>query len=113
MCNMKEFKVYGGLTLDSMVELLHNGTVNLIFDLFRHVGLRNDSEPETFPLRYKSNNVLFPLKYIKITPLMAWGANFNFSIWYVELRGIADQEVVDRAMSEYLSVCLKRSRTLL
>ena len=34
-CNLKEFKVYGGLKPDSMMELLDSG-------------LRNNQEPETF-----------------------------------------------------------------
>jgi hypothetical protein len=45
VCNLKEFKVFGGLTPNNMVELLHSG-------------LRNDSEPETFSLKFKSNNVV-------------------------------------------------------
>lgn len=34
----QEFKVFGGMTPDNMVEILHSG-------------LRNDDEPETFPVR--------------------------------------------------------------
>ncbi|KAJ3111648.1 Muskelin 1, intracellular mediator containing kelch motif, partial [Physocladia obscura] len=79
VCNLKEFKVYGGLTLNNMTELLH-------------AGLRNDSEPETFSLKHKLNGVVFPCQYIKIVPNLAWGPNFNFSIWYVELRGLGESE---------------------
>ena len=45
VCNLKEFKVYAGLTLESLVEILHSG-------------LRNDSEPETFSVKWKANDVV-------------------------------------------------------
>lgn len=35
---------------------------------------------------------------------MAWGANFNFSIWFIELRGIMDPDIVSRAQIEYEQV---------
>ncbi|KAI9205394.1 Muskelin N-terminus-domain-containing protein [Polychytrium aggregatum] len=105
VCNLKEFKVYGGLTPNSMFELLHGG-------------LRNDTEPETFSLKFKANGVYFPCQYIKIAPLLAWGANFNFSIWFVELRGISQSEPADQAYAEYMNyrenevvrLCLKHFR---
>lgn len=105
VCNLKEFKVFGGVAPDSMVELLHSG-------------LRNDHEPETFPLKYRAGNVTLPCLYIKIVPLMAWGANFNFSIWYVELRGISEPTIVQEAWRGYVEyreneairLCLKHFR---
>ncbi|RKO92671.1 Muskelin N-terminus-domain-containing protein, partial [Blyttiomyces helicus] len=105
VCNLKEFKVFGGLTPTNMIELLHSG-------------LRNDSEPETFSLKHKANDVIFPCQYIKIVPLLAWGANFNFSIWYVELRGISNPEYVEKTRCEYINyrenevirLCLKHFR---
>nr|KAJ3410527.1 Muskelin 1, intracellular mediator containing kelch motif [Polyrhizophydium stewartii] len=105
VCNLKEFKVYGGLTPDNMLELLHSG-------------LRNDSEQETFSLKHVANGVVFPCQYIRIVPLLAWGANFNFSIWYIELRGVANQEIVEQALWQYSSyretevirLCLKHFR---
>jgi hypothetical protein len=45
VCNLKEFKVYGGLTPNNMTELLHSG-------------LKNDSEKETFALKHKANGVV-------------------------------------------------------
>lgn len=93
VCNVKEFKVFGGMKLDNMQELLHSG-------------LRNDSEPETFPLKTKANGqMVFTCQYIKIVPLLAWGTNFNFSIWYLELRGVGDQEIVKQTAEEYEKVC--------
>jgi hypothetical protein len=29
----------------------------------------------------------FPVQFVKIIPLAAWGNSFNFSIWHIELRG--------------------------
>lgn len=46
-----------------------------------------------------------PCLYIKIVPLMAWGANFNFSIWFVEVRGVEEAQVVRKAMESYHLVC--------
>lgn len=43
VCNLKEFKVFGGVTPDNMVELLHSG-------------LRNDAEHEV-PIKHPSNDI--------------------------------------------------------
>ncbi|KAG0246046.1 hypothetical protein BGX31_004699 [Mortierella sp. GBA43] len=80
--------------------------------------LRNDNEPETFLLKHKTNAVVFPCRYIKIVPLMAWGANFNFSIWHVQLKGIPDPVLVQETYLQYVSfretesvrLCLKHFR---
>ncbi|XP_063226200.1 muskelin isoform X2 [Bacillus rossius redtenbacheri] len=91
VCNLKKFKVYGGLQEENMVELLDSG-------------LKNDSIPETFPLRHIIANSPFPCRYIKIVPLQAWGPSFNFSIWFVELTGIDDWE--------FVKPCIERVHTL-
>lgn len=97
VCNLKEFKVYAGPTLDS----LH---------LILHTGLNNDTVPESFPPDYSlsglPDKLPFPVRFVKIVPLAAWGSNFNFSIWYIELRGWADtldptSNLVRAAMDEY------------
>ena len=85
VCNLKEFKVYAGLTKDTMSEILHSG-------------LRNDTENETFAVKYATKGVVFPVKYVKIVPIAAWGQNFNFSIWYVELCGCNNALLVKRAL---------------
>ncbi|KAG0236670.1 Muskelin 1, intracellular mediator containing kelch motif [Actinomortierella wolfii] len=82
------------------------------------MGLRNDHEPETFLLKHKANTVVFPCQYIKIVPLMAWGANFNFSVWFVEVKGIDDPEIVQETYFQYINfretesvrLCLKHFR---
>ncbi|KAJ3265912.1 Muskelin 1, intracellular mediator containing kelch motif [Chytriomyces hyalinus] len=105
VCNLKEFKVFGGLSPNNMTELLH-------------AGLRNDSEAETFSLKHKVNDVVFPCQYIKIAPHLAWGPNFNFSIWFVELKGISQPEHVDKIYWDYVNyrenevirLCMKHFR---
>lgn len=78
VCNLKEFKVYAGPNLNNLHLLLHTG-------------LNNDTVPESFPPDYSlsglPDKLPFPVQYVKIVPLAAWGSNFNFSIWYMELRG--------------------------
>lgn len=98
MCNLKEFKVYAGPSLDS----LH---------LILHTGLNNDTIPESFPPNYSLSSLPdklpFPVKFIKVVPMVAWGSNFNFSIWYIELRGWsdgADFGLVKAALDEYRRV---------
>lgn len=100
VCNLKEFKVYAGPSLDS----LH---------LILHTGLNNDTVPESFPPDYSlsglPDKLSFPIQYIKIVPLAAWGSNFNFSIWYVEVRGwdssssssTGNYDFVKAALDEY------------
>lgn len=67
-------------------------------------GLRNNTEPETFPLLYTHQNLIFPVRYIKIVPLSTFAPNFNFSIWHVCLKGIQDSPPMQRVMAEYQNV---------
>ena len=85
--------MYGGVDLDNMLLLLH-------------AGLRNDTEKETFALKHKFGAVVVGILYLKIVPLLAHGANFNFSIWYVEIRGLNDHKTVARIYKEYVNVSL-------
>ncbi|XP_013065236.2 muskelin-like isoform X1 [Biomphalaria glabrata] len=105
VCNLRKFKVYGGLTEDHMIELLDGG-------------LKNDHVSETFQLRHEIEGNPFPCRYIKIVPLQAWGPSFNFSIWYVELIGNNRWEEVKHSMNWYntykereaIRLCLKHFR---
>eukprot|EP00834_Sanchytrium_tribonematis_P001865 NODE_49_length_31687_cov_0.791123.p7 type:complete len:627 gc:universal NODE_49_length_31687_cov_0.791123:15432-17312(+) len=85
VCNLKEFKVFVSYNNKQYIQVLHDG-------------LKNDTEPETFSIKNaikNSDGVTYPVQYLKIAPLLAHGANFNFSIWYLELHGelIADNTV--------------------
>lgn len=83
VCNLKEFKIEMGLTKDEMRLVLHSG-------------LRNDHEQETFPVEDGL------AQWVRIVPLVPWGGNFNFSIWYVELRGYGPEHALTKE-------CLKES----
>eukprot|EP00912_Choanoflagellata_sp_UC4_P001633 UC4_evm6s1043 len=105
VCNLKEFKVYGGLEETSMIELFSGG-------------LLNNTKAETFPLRHSSKNVIFPCRFIKIVPLLAHGPNFNYSIWHVRLLGVIETRHVlehfdafsARREKEVVRLCLKHFR---
>lgn len=110
VCNLRKFKVYGGLSEDHMV-LLFEG------------GLRNDATPETFALRHYTttdggDEELIPVIFIQIMPLLSWGTSFNFSIWFVELSGQDDPIFVRSSLRAYntqreveiIRLCLKHFR---
>ena len=67
-------------------------------------GLKNDSCPETFALKHEVNGYSFPCRFIKIVPLQSWGPSFNFSIWYVELKGVDDYEFVQPCITRFHNV---------
>ncbi|XP_014670808.1 PREDICTED: muskelin-like [Priapulus caudatus] len=105
VCNLKKFKIFGGLNEDHMIELLESG-------------LKNDHIPETFVLKHALEENLFPCRYIKIMPILSWGPNFNFSIWYIELQGVDEGVIVQPCMNWYntyreraaIRLCLKHFR---
>ncbi|OAD75654.1 hypothetical protein PHYBLDRAFT_143898 [Phycomyces blakesleeanus NRRL 1555(-)] len=105
VCNLKEFKIFGGLDPNDLTELLHHK-------------LKNDAVPETFELRYSHDELVFPVQYIKIAPLSTFGTNFNYSIWYIELNGVQEESIVSRIRKEFenyketetIRLCLKHLR---
>ncbi|KAI9007518.1 Muskelin N-terminus-domain-containing protein [Phycomyces nitens] len=105
LCNLKEFKVFGGMDSENMTEILHQG-------------LHNNSEPETFQLQHTVNGVAFPVQYIKIVPLVTFGEKFNYSIWYIELCGVTDKTTIQKVVEDYqklkeietMRLCLKHFR---
>ncbi|XP_066911646.1 muskelin-like [Clytia hemisphaerica] len=105
VCNMKKFLVYGGINENHMIELLSSG-------------LNNDEKKETFSLRHTIQGKIFPCQYIKVVPTLSHGTNFNFSIWYVQLIGIDNPEVVRPRLKwfnnyreqEAIRLCLKHFR---
>ncbi|KAK2553923.1 Muskelin [Acropora cervicornis] len=105
VCNLKKFKIYGGLNDEHMTELLQSG-------------LCNDNVEETFNLKHELHGKMFPCSFIKIVPIMSHGPSFNFSIWFVELRGVDDPEIVDPSLAwfntyrerEAIRLCLKHFR---
>ncbi|KAI8332241.1 muskelin-like protein [Chlamydoabsidia padenii] len=105
VCNLKEFKIYGGYSDKNLMELLHTG-------------LKNDTEPETFDLRIHCQQLVFPIQYLKIVPLSTFGANFNYSIWFVQVDGIQDCTLLKKIVTQYQNyqeiqttrLCLKHFR---
>ncbi|KAG7169261.1 Muskelin-like [Homarus americanus] len=105
VCNIKKFRVYGGLSDDNMILLLESG-------------LKNDTVPETFLLKHTVSGHQFPVRFVKIVPLQSWGSTFNFSIWHVGLRGCDDWTVVQKCINWYttyrereaIRLCLKHFR---
>lgn len=106
VCNLKKFRVYGGLDENQMMLLLESG-------------LKNDSIPEIFNLRcLTEEGEKFPVLYVKIMPLLSWGPSFNFSIWYVELHGQDDPMFMGLSLKNYtmireieiVKLCLKHFR---
>ncbi|XP_064105784.1 muskelin-like isoform X1 [Macrobrachium nipponense] len=105
VCNVKKFRVYGGLSDDNMVLLLESG-------------LKNDTVSETLVLKHTVSGHQFPLRFVKIVPLQSWGSTFNFSIWHVSLGGCDDRAVVQKCMNWYttyrereaIRLCLKHFR---
>ncbi|EMR11840.1 hypothetical protein PNEG_00263 [Pneumocystis murina B123] len=88
VCNLKELKVYGGPSRNSMLLVLHTG-------------LTNDVESESFQLLRKSrkHNTHVPILFLKIVPLAVWGTDFNFSIWHVKIHGWTCRKIVTNAMN--------------
>ncbi|PLW20625.1 hypothetical protein PCANC_06013 [Puccinia coronata f. sp. avenae] len=96
--------------------------------------LKNDTVPETIPLRWKNDRVpwfnpspshdhhhqpvIIPVRYIKIEPLSATGSNYNCSIWHVSLMGLDQHHIVSPCLEIYeqwrasaaLRLCLKHLR---
>ncbi|XP_067630617.1 muskelin isoform X2 [Eurosta solidaginis] len=107
VCNIKKFRIFGGLDEDRMVLLLEGG-------------LRNDNIPEVFNLRCKTEDGSeeLPILYMKIVPLLSWGPTFNFSIWYIELHGQDDPMYTSESLKNYnmlreveiVKLCLKHFR---
>ncbi|XP_050538902.1 muskelin isoform X2 [Daktulosphaira vitifoliae] len=106
VCNLKRFKVFGGLEDDTKIELLYSG-------------LSNNSDLETFNLRFEFEKYsMIPIRYIRIEPLESWGSNFNYSLWYVELHGLDDPNTVSNEIIKFyryreeilIRLCLKHFR---
>uniref|UniRef100_A0A2P2I5A8 Muskelin-like n=1 Tax=Hirondellea gigas TaxID=1518452 RepID=A0A2P2I5A8_9CRUS len=105
VCNVRKLQVWGGLTEEQLLLLLDGG-------------LKNDSHAETFTLKHIVDNNPFPVRFIRLVPLQAWGSTFNISVWHVSLSGVNDPALVRRCQHTYtlysereaLRVCLKHLR---
>ncbi|TRM70103.1 Muskelin N-terminus-domain-containing protein [Schizophyllum amplum] len=88
-CNMKEFAVLVGTSLDNMTRVLH-------------ASLKNDSMSESFTVKHTNNAGLsFPTLFVKIVPLSGHNPHFNTSIWHVSMTGISDEAYVRQVQMAY------------
>ncbi|RVE51419.1 hypothetical protein evm_003974 [Chilo suppressalis] len=84
--DLKKFQIFGGTDENNLSLLLS-------------AGLKKDSAAELFRLRHKTAEGLYlPVQYIKIVPLQSWGPAYNYTIWYVELQGKNQEELISNAM---------------
>eukprot|EP00094_Tigriopus_californicus_P011783 TCALIF_11381-PA protein Name:"Similar to Mkln1 Muskelin (Rattus norvegicus)" AED:0.13 eAED:0.17 QI:0/0/0/0.75/0.72/0.66/12/0/820 len=105
VCNLKRFKIWVGHEPDRLIEVLDSGLIN-------------DTTKETFRLRHVIHGHFFPAQYVKIVPLQSWGPSFNFSIWFVALRGSDAEDIVQPALRwhqefrerEAVRLCMKHFR---
>lgn len=67
--------------------------------------MNSDFTVQKFYLNYV-NFFFFFLPFLHKVPLLSWGPSFNFSIWYVELSGIDDPDVVQPCLNWYSKVGL-------
>ncbi|WUR04274.1 muskelin-like protein [Vairimorpha necatrix] len=89
VCNIKEMKISVSFDNKKYIEIFYGG-------------LKNDTINETHNLLYYNGEYIIS-KYMKIEPLASWGMNFNYTIWYVELKGITDmkfQDIIDKRQME-------------
>ncbi|KAJ8686742.1 hypothetical protein QAD02_022536 [Eretmocerus hayati] len=107
VCNIRKFKVCGGLEPENMMELIESG-------------LKNDSVPEVFDLKCTigPEEKYFPVRFIKIILLQSWGPNMNCSVWHVQLKGSDDMAIVRPSIEwlymyqqkEVVRLCMKHFR---
>jgi muskelin len=82
-CNLREFKVYIG-----------KDPLNLEFICTSR--LQNETEYETVDLQYE-NVIPTSANYLKVEPVQTWGgSNFVYSIWYMEIKGCVDPEMIQQ-----------------
>jgi len=105
VCNPKRLKIFVGMDENSFMEVLDTN-------------LKNDSTEETFHVKHTLNKAYLPSTLIKIQPIQSWGNNFNYSIWYIELKGDDNHRIVSHSIQlmnedrerETIRLCLKHFR---
>uniref|UniRef100_A0A8C2YHZ8 Muskelin N-terminal domain-containing protein n=1 Tax=Chinchilla lanigera TaxID=34839 RepID=A0A8C2YHZ8_CHILA len=94
VCNLKKFKVFGEMNEENMTEPLSSG-------------LKIDYNKETFTLKNKIDEQMFPCGFIKIVPLLYWGPSFNFIQpclnWYSKYR----EQEVSESLQKKIKIALE------
>ncbi|KAK9899070.1 hypothetical protein P389DRAFT_209091 [Cystobasidium minutum MCA 4210] len=102
-CNVKEFKIYAGMSPDmKAMSLVYWG------------GLKNDPVAETFEVAFANKEgVIRPTEYIGIEPLSAHSSNYNISIWYVAVAGNDDENLVKNVKTAFDQHCENHATKLI
>jgi muskelin len=95
-CNLKEFKLYLGLTKDDLKLSLQTGKFKC------KIELKNNEEEEGFNLKNKKTET--PCNYIKIELISSWTENFNPSIFHIKIFGENDKQIIKKSLEEYNNV---------
>ncbi|KAI8869447.1 hypothetical protein GQ42DRAFT_147108, partial [Ramicandelaber brevisporus] len=104
VCNVKLFKVKVGMNdnENEMVQVLYgmlaNSTTKETFQLIKngHLGMDSNSSSDS--------GIPLVAQYIRIEPLSSYDQKFNPSIWFVELVGVTDYELIEPAL-HMVSAC--------
>ncbi|PAA67598.1 hypothetical protein BOX15_Mlig025671g2 [Macrostomum lignano] len=105
VCNPKRMRISAGLCPTRLYSLAT-------------CQLANDSSAESFGLSLQLRGREIPSLFVRLEPLITWGGTFNFSIWFVQLEGVADPDIVDRSLDwlrefrerESIRLCMKHLR---
>ncbi|POV98435.1 hypothetical protein PSTT_14450 [Puccinia striiformis] len=153
-CNVKQFRIWGSLAPDpsssgslnpielephdlnssqptssSQLPIRVRGPAQRAgprMELLAQGELKNDTVPETVPLRWKNDRVawfrssgdhyqsssdptistnnhtvIVPVRYIKIEPLSATGSNYNCSIWHISVKGHNEDHIISPCLEIY------------
>lgn len=114
-------------SIDLLDAGLKNDTIPEVYISCLHVCIKchltkpHITSPQTFVLKHRlqpNSPQPFPCRYIKILPIQSWGPSFNFSIWFIELKGYDDRLLVSSSFKNLIEVrekeairlCLKHFR---
>ncbi|XP_014253599.1 muskelin isoform X2 [Cimex lectularius] len=109
LCSLRRFKIYGGLTVCNMIELVEGS-------------LNSEDKEEAFMLKHALGGNPFACRYIKIIPLQCWGTSptLYYSICSFELTGVDQWDIVKHAMDcvrkytdeQSIKLCMKYLRSM-
>lgn len=76
--------------------------------------LKNDTKAETLKLfGLNRKQKIYPALFLKIHPIEAWGSYYNFSIWFIEIKGIVDKKFINNYTAKKFSPTEKHTMKLI
>ena len=84
----KDFQVHVGLK-EANLRLIVSGT------------MQSPTDAETFLLTGPNDHNVAPAQYVSIRPQSTFESKFGFGLWYIELRGITQADLVQQALAEH------------